>query len=178
MNVNASLAGFFIAAGVVGLISSVQPGMNARLGAAAGSPLYGGLTNFAVGIMLVLTVLAVLYVRGTVSAPDMQQVRSAPWWAWLGGAMGALYVCTAIFVVPRIGGVNYFVCIVVGQIIGHLIIDRWGLLRLATHPITPTRVAGVVLVIAGMLLVTMGSKAAPALVTTPGASDAPVKASP
>lgn len=161
MSFNVSLAGFFIAAALVGLASSMQPGMNARLGAAAGSPLYGGLTNFLVGILLVLVVLAVLYLRGDVVAPKLQQMAATPWWAWLGGLLGAFYVCTAIFVVPKIGGVNYFVCIVVGQIIGHLIIDKWGLLGLAAHPITSTRVIGIVLVIAGMLLVTMGSKAQP-----------------
>ncbi len=178
MNVNASLAGFFIAAGVVGLISSVQPGMNARLGAAAGSPLYGGVANFAVGILLVLTVVTVLYLRGDVTGPNLKQVATAPWWTWLGGTLGALYVCTAIFVVPKIGGVNYFVCIVVGQIIGHLIIDRWGLLGLSTHPITPMRLAGVVMVIGGMLLVTSGSKAPTAAQAKPAMGDATLKATP
>lgn len=174
MNFNASLAGFFVAAGIVGLVSSVQPGMNARLGAAAGSPFYGGLTNFLVGVVVVLAVLLALYLRGDVTAPNLKQMTSVPWWAWLGGLFGAMYVCTAIFVVPKIGGVNYFVCIVVGQIVGHLIIDRWGLLGLSTHPITPTRVVGVVLVIAGMLLVTMGSKAEP----KPQVESLPVKTSP
>jgi transporter family-2 protein len=178
MNVNASLAGFFIAAGVVGLISSVQPGMNARLGSAAGSPLYGGVTNFAVGILLVVAVVTVLYLRGDVTGPNLKQVAAAPWWAWLGGTLGALYVCTAIFVVPKIGGVNYFVCIVVGQIIGHLIIDRWGLLGLSTHPITPMRLAGVALVIVGMLLVTSGSKTPTAAQAKPAVNDAPLKTSP
>jgi transporter family-2 protein len=178
MNFNASLAGFFIAAALVGLVSSVQPGMNARLGAAAGSPLYGGLANFCVGILLVLVVLAALYLRGSIGGPNVQQMVSAPWWSWLGGVLGAFYVCTAIFVVPKIGGVNYFVCIVVGQIVGHLIIDRWGLLGLSAHPITPTRVTGVVLVVVGMLLVTIGSKADPKAQAKPSLEALPVKASP
>jgi bacterial/archaeal transporter family-2 protein len=160
MNISAPLIGFFIAAGIAGLISSMQPGMNAKLGSAAGSPLYGGLVNFIVGIGLIIVVLLVLHLRGhaLAPAPNVKALAAIPWWAWLGGLLGATYVCTAIFVVPKIGGVNYFVCIVVGQILGHLVIDRFGFLGLPTHPITPTRLAGIVLVITGMLLVTTGSK--------------------
>jgi transporter family-2 protein len=160
MNISASLVGFFLAAGIAGVISTLQPGMNAKLGGLAGSPFYGGLINFLIGITLILGVLLTMKLLGSDlgRSPQFSKLPQAPWWSWLGGLLGAIYVCTAIFVVPKIGGVNYIVCIVVGQVLGHLIIDRFGLVGLPTHPITPTRIAGVALVVVGMLLVTNGSK--------------------
>ncbi|HLP84714.1 MAG TPA: DMT family transporter [Phycisphaerales bacterium] len=165
MNAPASLVGFFLAAAAAGLLSTMQPGMNAKLGGAAGSPFYGGLVNFVIGIGLIVIVLLALRAMGSplAPAPAVSKLSSVPWWSWFGGLLGATYVCTAIFVVPKIGGVNYIVCIVVGQVIGHLLIDQFGLVGLPKHPLTTTRFVGVVLVIIGMLLVTAGSKPKAAL---------------
>jgi bacterial/archaeal transporter family-2 protein len=161
MNSSTATIGFLVAACLAGMLSSMQPGMNARLGQVAGSPLWGGLVNFVIGCALIALVVVVLrFAAGDAmgSLPTTSKMAAAPWWAWLGGLLGATYVCTAIFVVPKVGGVNYFMCVVVGQIIGHAIIDRYGLLGLPAHSLTPVRVVGIVLVVGGMLLVTSGSK--------------------
>ncbi len=138
----ALIAGFFMA---------VQAPTNAILGKASGSPITAAFISFVVGTVA----LGALIARspGGLFAPDL---RSVPWYAWIGGLYGAFFVAMAAFGAPRIGVGPLLTAAIGGQLIGAIVLDHYGMLGLARHPISIERIGGVVLVLFGSWLVRRG----------------------
>jgi transporter family-2 protein len=135
---------FLAGAGLV-----VQVGMNAAVGQAFGRPLLGALVNFVVGLFA-LTLVA-LATRAPL--PSRETLAAVPWWAWLGGTMGALYVTTATIAGPRLGAVLLLALGVAGQMVASLVVDHYGLLGFPQQPVTVAKIVGVLLLCAGIALV-------------------------
>ncbi len=72
--------------------------------------------------------------------------------SWTGGLFGATFICIAVLMVPRLGGATVF-ALVVGQMLGSLVFDHFGVLGIPQHPISAVRVAGTVLLILGVVLI-------------------------
>ena len=70
-----------------------------------------------------------------------------------GGAIGAVYVSANVFLAPRIGAGALLCLVVAGQLLGALVIDRFGLFGLAMRELSFGRLAGAALVFAGALMV-------------------------
>lgn len=141
------IATFLIAA--VGLGLAVQAAVNARLGAVLQVPIASALWNFLLGTVL----LAVLTASGIFGRPTLDSVTSGPWWAYIGGVFGALFVTTAILAVPRVGTAVTFGAVICGQLVGAMLIDSFGWLGVEPIPLNPWRVCGVILLIAGVVLI-------------------------
>lgn len=134
---------------LAGIATAFQPGVNAAFAAHTGSRWHGALVNFSVGLLTIVVVYTLLRVQ----LPTTDKLTSAPWWAWIGGVLGVFFVSMSILVVPRIGAVNYFAAIIAGQFIGSLIIDHLGLMGLSVHTVSPGRILGILLIIAGVACV-------------------------
>ncbi|MDX1608859.1 MAG: DMT family transporter [Halofilum sp. (in: g-proteobacteria)] len=134
---------------LVGSGLAVQAATNARLGAVLQMPLASALWNFTLGTLF----LAALVASGAFGRPALAAAGSAPWWAWIGGIFGALFVTTTVFAVPRVGTVATFGAIICGQFIGAVLIDTYGWLGVNPIPLDASRVLGVLLLVAGVLLI-------------------------
>lgn len=135
---------FLAGAGLV-----VQVGMNAAVGQAFGRPLLGALVNFVVGLAALM--LVALATRAPL--PNREALAAVPWWAWLGGMMGALYVTTATTAGPRLGALLLLALGVAGQMVASLVVDHYGLLGFPQQPVTAAKIVGVLLLCAGIALV-------------------------
>src|SRR5919108_469601 len=51
---------------------------------------------------------------------------AAPWWVWIGGALGAFYVAASIVTAPRLGAATLIALVVAGQAVASLLIDQFG----------------------------------------------------
>lgn len=142
----ASLA--IVLALVGGVLLAVQAPTNAILGKASGSPVVAAFISFLIGTIALGSVVAVT--SGKLFAPGLKQV---PWYAWLGGLYGAFFVAVAAFGAPRVGLGVLLTAAIAGQLAAALVLDHFGLLGLARHPVTLTRAAGLVLVLIGAVLV-------------------------
>jgi len=131
-----------------GAILPVQAAVNARLGGILGNRSLAAFVSFVVGT--VGLALYILLSRG--SMPPAQAVRSAPWWVWIGGIIGALYVTIVIIAAPRIGVATLTGLAVAGQMAVSAILDHWGLLGLPVNPVTPARALGLALIVVGVVL--------------------------
>jgi transporter family-2 protein len=134
---------------LVGFSTSLQPGVNAAFASYAGARVYGGVLNFAVGFIAMVTVTLLL----RSPAPDIQRLAIAPWWAWTGGLIGAFFVGLAIVLVRPMGAANYFAAMICGQFVGSMIIDHFGLLGLPMHAFSWGRAMGVGLMGLGVLCI-------------------------
>ena len=136
---------------VAGFFMAVQAPTNAILGKASGSPVVAAFISFIVGTLALGAVVAAS--SGRLLAPEL---RSVPWYAWLGGLYGAFFVAIAAYGAPRIGVGPLLTAAIAGQLVGAVILDHYGLLGLARQPVSLEKVAGVILVLAGAALVRRG----------------------
>ncbi len=142
--------GWLIAALLAATIIPAQAAMNAKMREFVVNPMYSAMINFSVGALMGLIVTAVTIWRG--EPGNWRGVAQAPWWAWGGGVVGMIFVTIALLVVPRIGSATFSAVIVAGQLIGALLLDHYGWLGLPQSSITPTRISGALLLLAGVWL--------------------------
>ena len=134
----------FIAGGMVAL----QAPTNAMLAKAGGSAVLAALISFTVGT---LALLIVWLFSG--SRPASEPFATLPWYAWIGGLYGAVFVAVAAFAAPKIGVTSLVTIVIAGQIAMALWLDLLGAMGLAREPINFGRVTGALLVVAGVVLV-------------------------
>jgi transporter family-2 protein len=139
-------------AALAGVATAYQPGVNARFAAAVDSRMHAGVLSFAVGT-LAMVILALLARSGV---PSPEKIAMAPWWSFTGGLMGTFFVIMAIVLVPRIGTLNYLAAVIAGQLVASAVIDHFGHMGLVAREITPGRMLGVALVVAGVACVRLG----------------------
>jgi transporter family-2 protein len=137
-----------VLAAFAGVLLAVQAPTNAILGKASGSPVVAAFISFLIGTLALGAVVAAS--SGRLFAPNLKQV---PWYAWLGGFYGAFFVAVAAFGAPRVGIGVLLTAAIAGQLAAALVLDHFGLLGLARHPVNLTRAAGLVLVLIGAVLV-------------------------
>jgi transporter family-2 protein len=131
-----------------GTMIALQAPTNAMLAKAGGSPVLAALISFAIGTLaLLVTWLA------SGNRPGTSAFGALPWYAWLGGLYGAFFVAVAAYAAPRIGLASLITIGIAGQIAGALWLDHVGALGLPREPISLGRVAGALLVVAGVVLV-------------------------
>ncbi len=132
---------------LTGGLIAMQPAVNAGLGKSTGN-IAAALVSFAIGTLLLAAIVVLAGQAGGVgSAADV------PWYYLLGGVLGAAYVFTALVTVSSIGAGGVAAATITGQLTTSIVLDRVGFLGLDQQPITATRLAGVVLLLAGTLLI-------------------------
>ena len=146
--------GGWVAAGLVaGAVLPVQGAVNAQLRADVDAPITVGAFSFLVATAAMAVLLALLLALRRSPRPAGVRLRAVPWWGWLGGACGAIYVTSVFVLIPEIGVAPTVALTVAGQQVASAFVDRYGLLRLPRRPISPVRLAGVVLLLAGVALI-------------------------
>lgn len=138
----------YLLAIAVGAGLTLQIGMNSTIGAGLGSSLFASVVNFAVGLA---ALVAVTVASGVRMAPG--GLSAVPGWAWFGGLFGAAYVSSVTVLGPRIGAVTLLALVLVGQMATALAVDHFGVVGFPQTAVTPSRLLGVVLLVAGVLLV-------------------------
>lgn len=136
---------------VAGAMIALQAPSNVMLARAGGSPVLAALVSFAVGT-------AALFVAWIASGhrTTLQPFAVLPWYAWVGGVYGALYVGIAAYAAPRLGLASLITIGIAGQIVMALWLDHVGAFGLLRQPVGPMRIAGALLVVAGVVLVRRG----------------------
>jgi bacterial/archaeal transporter family-2 protein len=135
-----------LTAGAGGLIALQAP-VNAGLGRATGS-LPAALVSFLVGTVA-LTAIVVLSGK----AGGLSSTFDVSWYYLLGGLLGAVYVANALVAVTAIGAGGVAAATITGQLTFSVAIDRLGLFGLDQVPLSPERVVGVALLLAGTVLI-------------------------
>lgn len=131
-----------------GAATALQAPTNARMMTAVGSPVNAAFASFAIGTAA-LGILAVLLQ----ARPDMAASRALPWYAWVGGLYGAIFVVAAAWGVPRLGVATTIILMVAGQLLLSVALDHFGAMGMPKQPISWGRVAGVLMVLGGVLMV-------------------------
>lgn len=131
-----------------GVFTGLQGPTNAMLARPFNSPVNAAFVSFAVGTAVLLAAILALRVR-----PDWGGVQALPWYAWLGGAYGAVFVVAAAFAAPRLGVASTVTLMIAGQLVAGMAVDHFGGFGIAAKPVNLTKLAGVALVFLGVVLV-------------------------
>lgn len=132
---------------LAGAALALQAPLNAGLGRSLGSPFAAGMVTFMVSTLIMIVINI-----GNGAIGTLLRAGSVPWWAWLGGFLGPLYMMAVILSVPRIGVLTTFATLVAGQVFGAMLLDAVGAFGVPVQPLSLTRIAAVVFVSAGVYL--------------------------
>lgn len=141
---------FILLALLAGLSVPTQAGINSQLSSIwAGSPVLAATISFFVG-----TVGLCLYVFLTrIPLPPLTDISRSPWWIWCGGLLGAFFVSATIFLAPKLGATTMTALVLAGQMSASLYLDHFGFLGYPEHAASPGRIAGVLLIAGGAVMV-------------------------
>jgi bacterial/archaeal transporter family-2 protein len=147
-------SGWMALALVAGAALPLQGAVNAQLRADLDAPIAAGAVSFVVAAAGMSALLLVALAVGA-TRPRLEPLRRLPWWGWLGGLVGALYVTSVFLLIPEIGTAPTIALTVAGQQAASVAVDRYGLLRLPQRPVGGARIAAVGVLLVGVALITL-----------------------
>jgi transporter family-2 protein len=140
---------FILSAVIAGMSFVAQQAVNANLRSSIGSAAWAGFISYLGGTICMAALALVL--RDPWPAGAL--LARSNWWAWGGGLLGSIYIAISIILLPRLGAATTVALIVLGQMLGSVLFDHYGWLGLPRHPADWQRIAGVLLLIAGTVLI-------------------------
>ncbi|BCR04469.1 membrane protein [Desulfuromonas versatilis] len=140
---------FILLALLAGFSVPTQAGINAQLNLWTRSPVLASAISFAVGTLA----LVVYTLVARIPLPSLGTLSGHPWWIWIGGCLGAFFVASTVILAPKLGATTMVALILAGQMVASLLLDHFGWLGYPLHPISLGRIAGVLLLCAGIWLI-------------------------
>jgi bacterial/archaeal transporter family-2 protein len=132
-------------------------GMLQAVGAAMGGELNKSLVNpwlaTAISFMLVFFTTVALFMCMPKPLPTVGDFATMPWWAPLGGIVGAVAVFAGFILIQKLGAGPVNGITITANILASLAIDHFGLLRMEQHSMNPMRAVGAALMVAGVTLI-------------------------
>jgi transporter family-2 protein len=85
--------------------------------------------------------------------PTSKDLATMPWWAVLGGLVGAVQVYAGLTLVNKVGAGPFVGFTVTAALIASLVIDHFGWFRMDHHPLNAWRALGGLLLVGGVTLI-------------------------
>src|SRR5262245_15921844 len=114
---------WLVIAVLAGGLLPVQTGINAQLTSRLGSPVLAAAASVSIAVVSLFAFVASL----RLAPPALADIVQLPWWIWLGGAIGALYLVASLTLAQRLGAASLISALVAGQTFGSIIVDHLGL---------------------------------------------------
>ncbi|KAG0035996.1 hypothetical protein BGZ82_004851 [Podila clonocystis] len=114
-----------------GIATASQGVVNAELGRFSGQGLSSTIV-FATGALASM-VYWLIEVKGRPPANLALMLAKAPWWAWTGGVIGAVFVIIIILTIPKLGAGTCSAIIVCAQLIFSCVIDHFQLFGIPAY---------------------------------------------
>lgn len=135
---------------VIGLIGGVAVGIQSPIAGAISQRLGGTAGSLFVHLSGTLFSALLLLLRGGEKIKDWYTL---PWYMFTAGLFGLILYQTIAITLPRLGSTTMITLIIIGQLLVGMIIDHFGWLGVAVHPISFSRVLGVVVLMVGGYLI-------------------------
>src|SRR3954471_1175618 len=134
---------------LLGVVLAVHLSMNGKVGAVLNNARVGNALFWCIGALG--AVMIGLTGWGSGALQPLKQVHPVLLTA---GLMGACLVFAIAWLIPQVGAGPVMITLLAGQVIGGLLMSHFGWLGSPVQPITLTKVAGVVVMIGGVVLAT------------------------
>jgi bacterial/archaeal transporter family-2 protein len=134
---------------IAGALQAWGPPMNGALRNSLTNPWLASLVSF----LPVVAFLGCLFLCLPRPLPTMQGVSTMPWWAPLGGLIGAFAVVAGLLFVGKVGAGTFAGLTITANILMSLAIDKFGWFGMEVHPLNGWRIFGAALMVAGITLI-------------------------
>ncbi|SEU03852.1 DMT family transporter [Pseudomonas graminis] len=148
-------AAYYLLAIAAGLGITLQTTLNGQLAkGVGGDSVAAALFSFTAGAVC-LGVFSLM--RGGIVA-SLAAIPVQPWWSLLGGLLGAGALLSYVVLAPKIGLSALLGLAIAGQIISSLVIDHFGLMGASERPVSLVKLAGSMVMLAGLAIALFGDK--------------------
>lgn len=141
--------GLLLLAVIAGAVVPFQGAINANLGRGLGHPLWATLASLLVSILVLLPIMLAM----RVPLPSQAFISKAPLGMWAGGAFGVGFISLALVLLPKLGASGFMALALAGQVVASLVLDHFGWFGLVQRQVSLPRVLGVVMLMAGVVLI-------------------------
>jgi bacterial/archaeal transporter family-2 protein len=132
-----------------GALQAWGPPMNGVLRNSLSNPWLASLISF----LPIIALLLVLWFCLPRPIPTVEGISAMPWWAPLGGVIGAFAVIAGLLFVDKVGAGALAGLIITANILMSLAIDQFGWFGVHQHTLSPGRMAGAALMVGGIALI-------------------------
>ena len=132
-----------------GALQACGAAMNGQLGKFLVNPWLASAISFSLITFFFIAAFLIL----PHPLPTTKDLASLPWWAVLGGLVGAVQVYAGLTLVNKVGAGLFMGLTVTAALIASLGIDHFGLFRMEHHPLNLWRTLGALLLIGGVTLI-------------------------
>jgi len=132
-----------------GALQTCGAAMNGQLGKSLVNPWLASAVSFALITFFFIAAFLIM----PHPLPTTRDLAAMPWWAVIGGLVGAVQVYAGLNYVNKVGAGPFMDFTVTAALITSLIIDHFGWFRMDHHPITMWRALGGLLLIGGVTLI-------------------------
>ena len=126
--------------------------LNSSVARSVGNPFAATAIMFAVA-----SVIAVIITLPIYGLPSLAALASAPVAGYGAGLLIGFYGLSATIIIPRFGAASFIAFILVAQLLTSAAVDQFGLFGIAKRPIDMTKAIGLVVIVAGIAIMEIGS---------------------
>lgn len=135
---------------VAGALQAWGPPMNGALRVALVNPWLASLVSF----LPIVALLGCLVLCLPQPLPTADGVAKMPWWAPLGGVIGAFAVVAGLMFVDKVGAGAFAGLTITANFLMSLLIDKYGWFGMPVHDLNGGRLLGGAMMVAGIALIT------------------------
>ena len=133
----------------LGVILAVHLSMNGKVGSVLNNARVGNALFWCIGAVGAVAIGLTGWQSGALG--PLKQVHPVLLTA---GVLGACLVFAIAWLIPQVGAGPVMITLLAGQVLGGLIMSHYGWLGSPVQPVTLTKIAGVVVMIGGVVLAT------------------------
>jgi transporter family-2 protein len=135
----------------LGVVLAVHLAMNGKVGSVLNNARVGNALFWCIGAAGALAIGLTGWQSGALG--PIRQVHPALLTA---GVLGASLVFAIAWLIPQVGAGPVMITLLAGQVIGGLVLSHFGWLGSPVQPVTLTKILGVAVMIAGVVMATYG----------------------
>jgi bacterial/archaeal transporter family-2 protein len=132
-----------------GALQTCGAAMNAQLFHSLGNKWLANAVSFA----LILAFFVCVFAMFPNPLPTGDALAKMPWWAPLGGLVGAVQVYAGLTLVQKVGAGPFVGVTVTAALVMSLVVDHYGWFHIPVHGLNPSRVLGTLLMAGGVVLI-------------------------
>ena len=138
---------------IAGALQAWGPPMNGALRNSLSNPWLASLASL-VSFLPIAALLFCIWLCFPRPIPTLEGVQNMPWWAPLGGVIGAFAVVAGLVFVNKVGAGPFAAWLITANILMSLVIDKFGMFGMDQHPLGVWRMLGAALMVVGVTLIT------------------------
>ena len=132
-----------------GALQAWGPPMNNALRNSLENPWLSSIVSF----LPIVAFLSIIWMCQPHPFPTRESIAAMPWWAPLGGLIGAFAVVAGLLFVGQVGAGTFGGLTITANILMSLLVDKYGWFGMTVHELTAGRAVGAFLMVAGIFLI-------------------------